>query len=98
MDKEKDIIGENHIGTSAQTPLREDAFLLSDEEKIARIEKSMTDIMLTLGLDLSDDSLKGTPRRVAKAYVKELFGGSLQSLPFEIPTSQCETCVPAGFS
>ena len=75
MDKEKDIIGENHIGTSAQTPLREDAFLLSDEEKIARIEKSMTDIMLTLGLDLSDDSLKGTPRRVAKAYVKELFGG-----------------------
>ena len=73
MDKEKDIIGENHIGTSAQTPLREDAFLLSDEEKIARIEKSMTDIMLTLGLDLSDDSLKGTPRRVAKSLCKRTF-------------------------
>lgn len=71
----EDIIGENHIGTSAQTPLRPDAFDISDDEKIRRIEKSVTEIMTTLGLDLTDDSLKGTPKRVAKAYVKEIFGG-----------------------
>ena len=75
MNHSDDFIGENHISTSAKTPLRADAFSLSDEEKIARIEKSMADIMETLGLDLTDDSLKGTPLRVAKAYVKELFGG-----------------------
>jgi len=57
------------------TPLRADAFELSDEEKIAKIETHMREIMLTLGLDLSDDSLSGTPRRVAKMYVKEVFGG-----------------------
>lgn len=72
---QEDFLGENHISTSAKTPLRDDAFELSEEEKIARIEKAMADIMHTLGLDLTDDSLKGTPRRVAKAYVKEIFGG-----------------------
>lgn len=71
----EDIIGENHIATCAKTPLRADAFDISEEEKISRIEKAMTEIMETLGLDLTDDSLKGTPRRVAKAYVKEIFGG-----------------------
>lgn len=71
----EDIIGENHIGTNAKTPLRPDAFDISEEEKIRRIEKSVTEIMNTLGLDLTDDSLKGTPKRVAKAYVKEIFGG-----------------------
>jgi GTP cyclohydrolase I len=70
-----DEIGENHIGTSAKTPLRPDAFVLSDQEKIDRIEASVTDILNTLGMDLTDDSLGGTPRRVAKAFVKELFGG-----------------------
>jgi GTP cyclohydrolase I len=65
----------SHKGTSVQTPLRADAFALSDAEKIARIEKSFTDIMLTLGLDLNDDSLKGTPLRVAKMYVQEAFSG-----------------------
>ncbi len=68
-------IGENHIGTSAKTPLRDDAFELSDEEKIARIQESVKDILHTLGMDLEDDSIKGTPKRVAKAYVKELFMG-----------------------
>jgi GTP cyclohydrolase IA len=57
------------------TPLREDAFELSDEEKMKRIEASFTEIMKTLGLDLTDDSLKGTPKRVAKMYVKEIFSG-----------------------
>ncbi len=57
------------------TPLREDAFVLSDAEKIEKIESHFREIMLTLGLDLSDDSLKGTPKRVAKMYVKEIFSG-----------------------
>lgn len=57
------------------TPLRSDAFELSDAQKIERIENSFKDIMLTLGLDLDDDSLKGTPKRVAKMYVNELFAG-----------------------
>lgn len=68
-------IGENHIGTSAKTPLRDDAFELSNEEKIARIQESVKDILETLGMDLNDDSLKGTPKRVAKAYVNEIFMG-----------------------
>lgn len=68
-------IGDEHIGTSVDTPLREDAFELSDEEKIAKIEKHFKEIMETLGLDLRDDSLKGTPKRVAKMYVQEIFAG-----------------------
>lgn len=64
-----------HFSNSAQTPLREDAFELSDEAKIERITKSVRDILETLGMDLTDDSLKGTPKRVAKAYVNELFSG-----------------------
>ena len=68
-------IGENHIGTSAQTPLRADAFHLSDQEKIEKIQESVKDILLTLGMDLTDDSLQGTPKRVAKAFVNEIFMG-----------------------
>jgi len=68
-------IGDDHIATSAKTPLRNDAFKLSDDEKIKAIEKDIYNVMHTLGLDLTDDSLKGTPKRVAKAFVKELFGG-----------------------
>lgn len=76
MNEDKiDEIGENHIGTSAQTPLRANAFDISDKEKIERIEKSVRDILDTLGMDLTDDSLRGTPKRVAKAYVNELFMG-----------------------
>lgn len=70
-----DEIGDNHILTSVDTPLRSDAFELSDDDKIAEIEKHFKAIMNTLGLDLTDDSLKGTPRRVAKMYVKEIFSG-----------------------
>jgi GTP cyclohydrolase I len=75
MHNHTDDIGENHIATSAITPLREDAFLLSEAEKIESIKKDFTNIMHTLGLDLSDDSLKGTPNRVAKMFVNEIFGG-----------------------
>ncbi|MCH2085087.1 MAG: GTP cyclohydrolase I FolE [Saprospiraceae bacterium] len=70
-----DLNGDHHIMTSADTPLRIDAFAKSDEEKMASIEKLFTGIMEELGLDLTDDSLKGTPHRVAKMYVKEIFQG-----------------------
>ena len=72
---EEDIIGDNHIATSLDTPLREDAFERPDEEKLELVEHHFTQIMEILGLDLTDDSLKGTPKRVAKMYVKELFSG-----------------------
>ncbi|BDS10228.1 GTP cyclohydrolase I FolE [Aureispira anguillae] len=68
-------IGDQHILTSLDTPMRADAFELSDEEKIDRIQKHFREIMNLLGLDLTDDSLKGTPYRVAKMYVKEIFSG-----------------------
>jgi GTP cyclohydrolase I len=68
-------IGEQHISTGVETPMRGDAFKLSDDEKMAKIEEHFTAIMETLGLDLKDDSLKGTPKRVAKMYVKEIFSG-----------------------
>src|SRR6188768_3110091 len=70
-----DIIGEEHIATSLETPLREDAFEMPDSIKIELIEKHFKEIMHILGLDLTDDSLKGTPHRVAKMYVKEIFSG-----------------------
>lgn len=68
-------LGDEHIGTSENTPMRNDAFKLSVEEKIDIIKDDVRHIMETLGLDLSDDSLNGTPNRVAKMFVKELFGG-----------------------
>lgn len=68
-------IGESHIAGSTETPMRPDAFDLSDEAKVARIEHHFKEIMNILGLDLTDDSLKGTPKRVAKMYVKEIFSG-----------------------
>ncbi|RZJ69438.1 GTP cyclohydrolase I FolE [Flavobacterium sp.] len=71
----QDEIGDDHIATSAQNPLRKDAFDLSDEKKIELIKKDVENILLTLGMDLTDDSLKGTPNRVAKMFVKEIFGG-----------------------
>ncbi len=70
-----DEIGDEHIGTSYDTPLRPDAFEKDDELKIELIEKHFTEIMQILGLDLTDDSLKGTPHRVAKMFVKEIFSG-----------------------
>jgi len=76
MDKNKiEIIGDNHISSSVKTPLRSDAFDKSDIEKIEVIQHHFQKIMEALGLDLSDDSLSGTPYRFAKMYVKELFYG-----------------------
>jgi GTP cyclohydrolase I len=68
-------IGDNHIFTSIETPMHKNAFSLSDDEKIKAIEKHFASIMEILGLDLTDDSLKGTPKRFAKMYVKEIFQG-----------------------
>jgi GTP cyclohydrolase IA len=68
-------IGDDHFMTSPDTPMRADAFDLSDAEKIEKIEVHFKEIMNILGLDLTDDSLRGTPRRVAKMYVNEIFSG-----------------------
>ncbi len=68
-------LGDEHIGTSWDTPLREDAFDINDEEKILLIAYHFKEIMQILGLDLTDDSLKGTPMRVGKMYVREIFSG-----------------------
>jgi GTP cyclohydrolase I len=70
-----DEIGDNHVATSANNPMRNDAFLLTDEEKIEHIKKDVQRILTTLGMDLTDDSIKETPNRVAKMFVKEIFGG-----------------------
>ncbi|MBE9489207.1 MAG: GTP cyclohydrolase I FolE [Bacteroidetes bacterium] len=73
--EEFESLGNNHIGTSKETPMRNDAFKLSKEEKIDIIKDDVRHILETLGLDLNDDSLNGTPLRVAKMFVKEVFGG-----------------------
>lgn len=70
-----DEIGDNHIFTSLETPMKADAFKISDEEKKYRISEHFAEIMDILGLDLTDDSLRGTPDRVAKMYVEEIFSG-----------------------
>jgi GTP cyclohydrolase I len=75
LEQNIDLIGDNHISTSTDTPMKENAFELSNDEKINRIELDVEHIMETLGLDLNDDSLSGTPKRVAKMFVNELFSG-----------------------
>ena len=68
-------IGDNHMATNAQNPIRKDAFDLTDDQKIESIKRDVANILNTLGIDLTDDSLSGTPNRVAKMFVKEIFGG-----------------------
>lgn len=70
-----EMIGDNHQMTSVETPLRADAFEKTDEQKMASIEKHFFHIMEEIGLDMTDDSLKGTPHRLAKMYIKEIFAG-----------------------
>jgi GTP cyclohydrolase I len=74
-DERIEELGENHVATSAENPIRPDAFDLSDKEKIVKIEASVKDILHTLGMDLTDDSIQGTPKRVAKAFINEMFMG-----------------------
>ena len=70
-----ELIGNDHVATSLETPLRDDAFAIDDELKIELIQNHFKEIMSILGLNLEDDSLKGTPYRLAKMYVKEIFAG-----------------------
>tara|TARA_B100000902_G_scaffold390925_1_gene440713 strand:- start:292 stop:954 length:663 start_codon:yes stop_codon:yes gene_type:complete len=72
---EAEIIGDNHISSNIETPLVSNAFENSDEHKIEVIQYHFGKIMEELGLDLTDDSLSGSPYRVAKMYVNELFYG-----------------------
>ena len=68
-------IGEDHLFTGLETPMKQDAFKLTDEEKKSKISNLFEEIMDVMGLDLKDDSLKGTPDRVAKMYIDEIFSG-----------------------
>ena len=68
-------IGDDHLYTGLETPMKADAFKLSDADKKSRIAMLFEEIMDVMGLDLTDDSLKGTPERVAKMYIDEIFSG-----------------------
>lgn len=68
-------IGDDHLYTGVETPMKPDAFKLSDQHKKSRISELFAEIMDVMGLDLTDDSLKGTPARVAKMYIDEIFSG-----------------------
>lgn len=70
-----ELIGDNHQMTSANTPMRPDAFVKSDAQKMSTIEKHFHIIMEEMGLDMTDDSLQGTPHRVAKMFIQEIFSG-----------------------
>ena len=70
-----DEIGDDHLFTGMETPMKADAFVMSDDEKKDKISNLFFQIMDVMGLDLTDDSLKGTPRRVAKMYIDEIFSG-----------------------
>lgn len=68
-------IGDDHLYTGIDTPLKKDAFDMSDEDKKKKISILFEEIMNVMGLDLTDDSLKGTPDRVAKMYIDEIYSG-----------------------
>jgi len=70
-----DDMGDNHFSSSVETPMVNDAFSLDDAEKKRVISYHFSEIMKTLGLDLEDDSLRGSPDRVAKMYIDEIFSG-----------------------
>ena len=76
LDKEIDSMGDDHIGSdSEETPLKKGAFDISDANKVSLIQEKVYEILDILGMDLTDDSLRGTPRRVAKMFVNEIFSG-----------------------
>jgi GTP cyclohydrolase IA len=75
LEQIADEIGDNHSSEAAGTPIRDDAFVLTEEEKMDKIEGHFKEIMNLIGLDLKDDSLSGTPKRVAKMFIKEIFAG-----------------------
>ena len=75
LKDEIDSLADDHIGSSIDNPIRKDAFKISNSDKIKLIQEKVHDILDILGMDLKDDSLKGTPKRVAKMFVNEIFGG-----------------------
>ncbi len=75
LKDEIDSLGDDHLGSSINNPIKKDAFKISNSEKIKLIQQKVYDILDILGMDLNDDSLKGTPLRVAKMFVNEIFGG-----------------------
>ena len=70
-----DKFDDDHLSASLTTPIRDDAFDMSDQEKISLIRDNVEKILYTVGMDLNDDSIKGTPDRVAKMFVNEIFSG-----------------------
>ncbi len=70
-----EVVDDDHTYTGPNTPLRPDAFRISDKDKMELIEDQFRKIMLIMGLDLNDDSLVNTPKRVAKMFVQEIFSG-----------------------
>ena len=75
LKNETDSLGDDHLGSSINNPIRKDAFKISNSDKIKLIQEKMYDILEIIGMDMNDDSLKGTPKRVAKMFVNEIFGG-----------------------
>jgi GTP cyclohydrolase I len=75
IDNIEDEVGDAHAFANSENPVRKDAFDLSNADKIALINQDVKHILETLGMDLNDDSLKGTPQRVAKMFVNEIFSG-----------------------
>jgi GTP cyclohydrolase I len=75
IENEINEIGDAHASANSENPIRKDAFELSNQEKIAVFNKDVEHILHTLGMDLTDDSIKGTPQRVAKMFVNEIFSG-----------------------
>ncbi|MBT3685369.1 MAG: GTP cyclohydrolase I FolE [Cryomorphaceae bacterium] len=75
LKNDTDSLGDDHLGSSINNPIRKDAFKISNSEKIKLIQEKMHDILEIIGMDMNDDSLKGTPKRVAKMFVNEIFGG-----------------------
>lgn len=75
LKNDTDSLGDDHLGSSINNPIRKDAFKISNSDKIKLIQEKMHDILEIIGMDMNDDSLKGTPKRVAKMFVNEIFGG-----------------------
>ena len=75
LKNDTDSLGDDHLGSSINNPIRKDAFKISNSDKIKLIQEKMHDILEIIGMDMNDDSLKGTPKRVAKMFDNEIFGG-----------------------
>ena len=68
-------IGDDHMYTGLETPIKSDAFVMSDINKNEKISDLFAPIIDVMGLDLNDDSFKGTLNRLAKMYIEKIFSG-----------------------